>query len=560
MQSEFFHEFDQDISDIALPDQFTYPFYYQPHELIKLAAKKLQRYLSEQTELQHNFGLDDTMSGLVIGKMFGVLLVRSESEEIGFLAAFSGKLGDSNHIKGFVPSIFDMLQPDGFYKIEEANISQLTLDIIALEEDIKYQKIHQEIISLEKEKQAALSEAKQKFREGRSIRKQERQKAKIELTTAAYEVLHEKHKKTSLEQQHQIKWLTYNWTQKIDKKIQLIAEDQQKIKALKSERKKRSAALQEKLFEQYNFLNNLGNERNVKDIFSERFIDPPSGSGECAAPKLLNYAYKNKLTPLAIGEFWWGASPKSEVRRHGHFYPSCKRKCDPILSHMLIGLDVEENPLAVDNGNEKTLEILYEDKDLLVINKPHDFLSVPGKQISDSVQTRMEEKFPNEKGHLIIHRLDMSTSGLMVISKNKDSHKKLQAAFINRTINKRYTAILDGEITTEEGEISLPLRVDLDDRPRQLVCYEHGKPAKTIWRRVQSVEQGTLVHFYPITGRTHQLRLHAAHADGLNTPILGDDLYGISNDRLYLHASFLKFEHPSNGKTMTFHSKAPFEK
>ena len=287
-------------------------------------------------------------------------------------------------------------------------------------------------------------------------------------------------------------------------------------------------------------------------------LTPPAAAGECAAPKLLQYAFENELKPLAMAEFWWGKTPKSAIRKHRQFYPACQGKCQPILGHMLIGMKVDENPLLNNPAKGKKINIIYEDDELLVINKPTEFLSVPGKTIQDSVYERMKIQFPKATGPLIVHRLDMSTSGLMLIAKTKDTHKNLQRQFIKRSVKKRYVALLDGLVNEDHGFIDLPLRLDIDDRPRQLVCYEHGKSAHTKWKVIERKNNQTKIHFYPITGRTHQLRVHSAHSKGLNMPIVGDDLYGKRSNRLHLHAESVEFEHPISKKLMNFQVEAEF--
>lgn len=260
-----------------------------------------------------------------------------------------------------------------------------------------------------------------------------------------------------------------------------------------------------------------------------------------------------------MAEFWWGQSPKSEIRKHKQFYPACKSKCEPILaSHMLKGLNMEPNPFEENPAENKEIEIVYEDDVLAIINKPAEFLSVPGKIITDSVYQRMKERYPNSTGPLIVHRLDMSTSGLLLIAKNEETYIKLQSQFIKRTIKKRYVALLDGVVLENEGVINLPLRVDLEDRPRQLVCYEHGKQAQTKWKVIEIKNNQTRVYFYPITGRTHQLRVHASHELGLKTPIVGDDLYGKKANRLHLHAEKITFIHPNSKEELTFQKEADF--
>ena len=253
-----------------------------------------------------------------------------------------------------------------------------------------------------------------------------------------------------------------------------------------------------------------------------------------------------------MAEFWWGKSPNSEIRKHKNFYPACQGRCKPILTHMLEGIEMEENPMLENSSNEKDIKIIFEDDAIVVLNKPAELLSVPGKEINDSVLVRVKNLYPNATGPLIVHRLDMSTSGIMLFTKTKKANKILQNQFIERTIKKRYVALLDGIIKENEGEINLPLRVDLDDRPRQLVCDIYGKPAKTKWKVIDRKNNTTRIHFYPITGRTHQLRVHASHSLGLNTPIMGDDLYGKKSNRLHLHAEFIEFTHPITKKKTSF--------
>ena len=299
--------------------------------------------------------------------------------------------------------------------------------------------------------------------------------------------------------------------------------------------------------------------KDLNDIFKDTPNHiPPAGSGECAAPKLLQYAFAHGLKPLALAEFWWGIAPKSEIRQHKKFYASCQSKCQPILGHMLDGIEMDENPLLINPAEGKDIEIVYEDEFMLVINKPADFLSVPGKNIQDSVYTRIQQRYPNATGGLIVHRLDMATSGLMILGLTKKAHKRLQKQFINRTIEKRYTALIDGVLAQDEGMITLPLRGDLYDRPRQLVCFEHGKPTETTYQVIERVKDKTKVYLYPKTGRTHQLRVHCAHKLGLNMPIVGDDLYGKKADRLHLHAGYLSLTHPMTKEPMEFDIEAEF--
>ena len=558
-KDEFFWSFKKNVNALALPEKFTFPFYYTPDELSLRATEQLKEYLSDQNDFQHNFGLENGQEGLVIGKMFGVLVVEGQEGELGFLAAFSGKLANSNHHKRFVPPVFDMLKQDGYYKIEESKINVLTQEIEVLEQNEEIGKaaafLRQESSLMEER----LELQRQKSRRAKQERKAWRKEAEETLTGEALEERLGKIKHESLCFKFYQKDLINYWNIRTQMAKQALQKIQQPILELKEHRKRRSSALQNKLFSEYNFLNAEGARKSLQSIFQHTIFEiPPAGAGECAAPKLLHYAFRKGLKPVCMAEFWWGASPKSEVRKHGHYYPACKGKCEPILSHMLIGLSVEDNPMDAFESANKQIKIVFEDDDLVVINKPHDFLSVPGKTIKDSVYERMKKMYPNATGPLIVHRLDMATSGIMLIAKNKESHKALQAQFIQRTIKKRYEALLDGTLELRKGRIELPLRVDIEDRPRQLVCYEHGKPALTIWEKRAEEDGRTRVYFYPISGRTHQLRVHAAHKDGLNTAIVGDELYGSKSDRLHLHAGFIQFNHPINQQLMKFTISADF--
>ncbi|MEZ4800064.1 MAG: RluA family pseudouridine synthase [Flavobacteriales bacterium] len=346
---------------------------------------------------------------------------------------------------------------------------------------------------------------------------------------------------------------------KIEQLESVVSHFQNEIEILKEERKTRSANLQNEIFDQYFFYNKALEKKSLGDIF--KFTPegrPTAGAGECAAPKLLQHAFIHGLEPIAMAEFWWGQSPKSEIRIHGHYYPACKGKCEPILGHMLVGMNVEPNPMLNNPAEGKELEIVWEDDVMVVVNKPAEFLSVPGKNINDSVLERLKTLYPNATGPLLVHRLDMSTSGILIAGKTEAVYKHLQRQFIKRSVKKRYVALLEGIVEGEEGMIDLPMRVDLGDRPRQMVCYEYGKPARTKWKVIERKEGKTKVQFYPITGRTHQLRVHAAHPLGLNTPIVGDDLYGKRSNRLHLHAEWIEFYHPISNKIMSIRVPSDF--
>ena len=538
------HRFTTSITDIPLPERFTYPFCYTPHPLCILAAKEVQSYLTRQTAWKDE---------LRQGKMFGVLIVQTEHGETGYLAAFSGILAGKNLHPFFVPPVYDLLQPQGFFKIEEENISSINRNIRQLENDKAYAALSAELARTIQSAENILATAKAQLKEAKTAREQRRKEKELNAQEEA-ELIRE-----SQFQKAEYKRLERSWKARITT-LQTQTEDwERRISALKSERKTRSAALQQKLFEQFGMLNYRGEVKNLCEIFGQTVHKtPPAGAGECAAPKLLQQAYLHGWKPIAMAEFWLGDSPKTEIRHHGHYYPACKGKCEPILHHMLQGLRVDENPLLADSHRETKLDILYEDDYLLVINKPEGMLSVPGKGDVDSVYQRLSILYPEATGPIIVHRLDMATSGLLLAAKTKEAHQNLQAQFKNRTIQKRYIALLEGEVPQDEGEIRLPLCPDPLDRPRQIVSEEFGKPAFTRYRVLERTSGKTLIAFYPQTGRTHQLRVHAAHPLGLHCPILGDELYGRKAERLYLHAEYLAFTHPITSERIEIQKSPAF--
>lgn len=553
------HRFNASVEQIDLPNSFNYPFYYTPHDIAIQAASQLQDYLENQSDFKHNFGLPDYTVGMVIGKMFGVLVVKDQEGELGFLAGVSGKLGESNEHLFFVPPVYDMLSEQSYFKKDEEGINALNDEIEELEKANFYAWLKDFNDSENKLAESIVQEAKELFK----IKKAERKEKRTELQSQdqiqdVIEQIDTLNRESILEQLR-LKDLVHAWKIRRERTEDQLKAYEEHIRDLKRLRKERSNQLQDKLFDSYYFHDANQEQKSLLQIFGDFSASkPPAGAGECAAPKLLEYAYQHGYSPIALAEFWWGASPKSEVRQHKAFYPACRGKCEPILSHMLQGLAVDANPMLENPAEGKDLPIIFEDDSIIVVNKPAEFLSVPGKQISDSVYTRIKEAYPDADGPLIVHRLDMSTSGILILAKTKQAHEYLQRQFIKKTIQKRYIALLNGAIIQKTGAIELPLRVDLDDRPRQMVCYEHGKHAKTEWKVIDVQGNKTRIEFTPITGRTHQLRVHAAHHLGLNTPILGDDLYGTKSNRLHLHASELTFVHPATKESITINCPAPF--
>lgn len=608
------HFFKKPVSHLALPEKFTYPFHYTPHPLCVLAAEEVKEYIASRKEWQEE---------LASGKMFGVLIVQTdngitnnEENQIGYLAAFSGNLDGKNLHPYFVPPVYDLLQPEGFFKIEEEQISAINIRIRELENSGSYLDSKEKWKIETEQAKAVLNQAKAELKMAKEAREIRRQ--------SSPELSEEEQASLIRESQYQkaeYKRLEKKWKKRLEELETEVRHFDIEIERLKTERKERSAALQRKLFEQFRMLNAQGEVKDLYTIFEQTVQKvPPAGAGECALPKLLQYAYLHQLKPLAMAEFWWGDSPKNEIRHHGYYYPSCKGKCEPILQHMLQGLEIDENPLLNPVHEEEELEIVFEDEWLLVVNKPAGMLSVPGKaEDRDSVYHRLKKKYPEATGPMIVHRLDMATSGLLLVAKTKEVHRDLQAQFANRSIKKRYVAVLDGVIIKTEketkpiaekailiakdtvstkktakaertgstGRIELPLCLNPLDRPRQMVSSEHGKEAITEYQiiseseRITSESENTFnesnrinesessinesrkytrIVFYPLTGRTHQLRVHAAHPEGLGCPILGDELYGKKADRLYLHAEYIEFRHPIYGNILCIQKEADFHK
>lgn len=574
-QQTCFTSFKRNIEGYALPECFTFPFYYEPHPLCLLAAQELQQQLNSNVHYQKEFTLT--------GKMFGVLLVQNVQGEVGYLSAFSGKLAGEQLGISFVPPVYDTLAQGEFYQTQSVIINQLNQRLQQLEDNDEMKQCQKILLEFEAKSNEEVSACQQVMVINRANRKHQRSVAQQSFSNLDVIVVKETLAKESVFDKNQLRDLKVHWQEKINIALENLNYFTDEISLLKSERKQLSNALQKKLFEQYRFLNSAATEKDLIELFLDTpYQTPPAGAGDCAAPKLLQYAFKFGLTPLAMAEFWWGQAPKSEIRQHKKMYGACVGKCKPILAHMLAGMTLDDDPLLINPAENKTLEIVYQDDAIVVVNKPSGLLSVPGKNIKDSVYSRIKKLFPNATGTLIVHRLDMATSGLMVLALTQRAQKNLQKQFITRAIKKRYIALLEGKVEgridessadfsdKKVGDITLPLRGDFDDRPRQLVCFDYGKTAKTHWQIIEQIAGRTKLYLYPETGRTHQLRVHCAHPLGLNLPILGDDLYGRNNQysskerndkktqRLHLHAETLTLNNPINREEMTFQIDAEF--
>ncbi|MBQ1214661.1 MAG: RNA pseudouridine synthase [Tidjanibacter sp.] len=510
-----------------------------PHPLCRRAAEEVCAYLGEHSEWS---------AEIAQGKMFGVLVVRDGSGRVGYLAAFSGNLAGSNVHQGFVPPIYNMLQPDERFRCGEAEISAINRRVEELEQSEEFAQKRQRLAECISCGESAVNEAKQTLKEQKAARNAERA---VTTNPDRLEIL----TRESQFQKAEFARLKKQWRDRVEQCRREVEAYQNEIEKLCIERKHRSEELQMWLFGQFRLLNARGEQRNLCDIFAptpQRI--PPAGAGECAAPKLLQYAYQNALQPIAMAEFWQGCSPRGEVRRAGEFYPSCQGKCGPILGFMLQGLDVEKR--VVTTKLEPTL--IYEDEWLAVVSKPTGMLSVEGRGEKWSVEQWARERFVQAERVMLVHRLDMATSGLLVIAKSLEAYRALQGEFKACRVEKRYVAMLEGVVTEEEGCVELPLATDYEHRPCQKVDFESGKRSVTEYRVLERREGRTLVEFRPLTGRTHQLRLHAAHLEGLAAPIVGDTLYGRRAERLFLHAESIAFRHPATEEWVTFESRCDF--
>ena len=487
------------------------------------------------------------------GKMLGVLVAQDDNGRLGYLAAFSGNLAGSVRHDYFVPPVYDLLDPQGEFKQGEAQITAVNHEVERLEQS-------PELLSMrcrEAEEMKKMLDEIDNFKAIMAQYKLERDARRKagNLTPEEHEALLNQ----SRFEKAELKRIRRRHEEVMHEIADEIGVFRQEIDALKARRKAMSEVLQERIFRLFVVSNARGECRDLVEVFKPLGTLPPSGAGECCAPRLLNCAYKNDLRPVCMAEFWWGASPVGEVRHHGHFYPACRSKCKPILDFMLQGLDVEDNVLGV-SMEDVPLDVVYDDQWLTVINKPSGMLSVPGKLLEDSLLTRYQQAYPEATGPIVVHRLDQETSGLVIFAKDRKTHKVLQQQFENHTIRKRYIALLDGIVRQDEGMIDLPLRPDVDDRPRQRVDYEDGKPAVTRYHVLERKDGLTHIALEPLTGRTHQLRVHCSHPQGLNCPIVGDRLYGTAARRLMLHAQSITFIHPATGQEMTLECNPKYPK
>lgn len=535
------HSFKHIPDHCPLPEKMNNPFGYEPHPLCVLACEELQAQLAKREEWREEINR---------GKMFGVLIVERDGD-IGYLAAYSGQIGGRGDWDGFVPAVFDYLQPDGYFKTHEAEITRLNHTIDSMTGDPWMETARERIAALQASRQQTLEDYQWEVREAKMRRDARRADGLLEEEEELAMMKESQFMKAELRRLKKSLAVKTELEMEYDGRMEEIAR-------LRQLRKQLSDHLQQWLFAQFRMLNAEGESRDLLEIFRDTAAKvPPAGSGECCEPKLLQYAYAHGLRPLQMAMFWWGESPREEIRHHLCFYPACNGKCKPILEWMLPESAREGVGICGDAGNR--VETLYEDAEIVVVCKPSGMLSVPGKGCAESVYSVMRRRCPSATGPLIVHRLDMATSGVMVIAKTEFAYHRLQEQFATHRVRKRYVAIVCGTDFPQRGTVRLPLMPDYLDRPRQMVSHDHGKEAVTEYEVLEEKDGRRRLALWPKTGRTHQLRVHCAHREGLHAPILGDPLYGNEKaDRLYLHAEAISFQHPLTGEMMNIERISEF--
>jgi tRNA pseudouridine32 synthase/23S rRNA pseudouridine746 synthase len=522
-----------------------------PHPLARRAAAHLQERLRRAP-----VGPEEGPEGPHRGKMFGVLVVLDRDGRAGYLAGFSGMLEGRWEHEGFVGPLFDAAHREATWPPGEAELMAFDRQIEELSsgaEAVRTRGTLEALDDVHTAARAALAAAHEESRADRRARRDQLGSAEEARAAALHALAQESRADTAEERRLR--------AAQLDERaplLETIRALEERRRTLQRRRGERSNELLEVLFAGYLLESARGERRSLRALFAP--ASPPGGSGDCAAPKLFGHALRAGLRPVALAEFWWGP-PSTGGRRTGSYYPSCRGKCGPVLAHLLDGLPVEPAPIfGADEIAPDEPRTVFEDGWLLVVDKPVGLLSVPGRSgLRDSVLTRLRERHPGAEGPLLVHRLDLDTSGLMIAAKDPETHHALQRQFFGREIEKRYVAWLEGTVAGDRGTIDLALRVDIDDRPRQIHDPVHGKGALTEWTVLTRAGARTRVALQPRTGRTHQLRVHAAHPLGLSAPIVGDRLYGNAGDeRLMLHAESLAFTHPRTQRRLTLDSPAPF--
>jgi tRNA pseudouridine32 synthase/23S rRNA pseudouridine746 synthase len=508
--------------------------------LVEAIAYQLMRQLEAKDEYFYR------------GKMYGILLVKTPDQQLKVLKAFSGLAIHSLELNEWVSMISGKDQIILEEKRTVAKLEEMKEEIAYLQtlpegEDLK---------KLQEQFEQALQIFKEQQAQAKLIRQEKREYFQQNLTGMALKLALEELNNQSYDDSKALKKFKDTWKEKLQPLQDKVTEIENQIKQLKARRKSISRHLQGQLFQAYSLTNFSGESRSIDSFMN--YGGFPTGTGECCAPKLLHYAAIHQLIPLGMAEFWWGKDSKDKVS--GQFYGACRERCQPLMGFLLSGLSLTENSSTV---TDKTLTILYEDPFLIAVNKPTGLLSTPGRyfETQDSVLSRLRHQYEDGMNFRAIHRLDQDTSGILLIARNGNIQNLLSQQFRQRNIHKVYEALLAGIVKIDQGIIKLPLWGDPNNRPYQRVNDEKGKGKRAItqFKVMERQDNLTRIEFIPLTGRTHQLRVHAADKKGLGTPILGDHLYGSPPySRLCLHAKELGFIYPNTQEKVILKTETPF--
>src|SRR5690554_287131 len=386
-----FNRFKTSIKGIELPTRFTHMFYYDPHPLCEIAAVEVQTFLENQTHWAAEFGLDPGRKSGAHGKMIGVLVVKNSDGELGYLSAFSGNTNQTDAWRVFVPMVYDLPKGENFFSKGMEEIKRIAAEIKCAQNSPLMASEFQELQRVRASANAEVELLRERFREAKKARDQKRQEGRRSLNEGDFTELQRQLGMESQENRYHLKRAVSELNTEISRVQERYDSLTLNLSKLIEKRAQCSSILQQKLFDKYKFLNAANEVKTLNDIF-DGDIKPPSGAGDCAAPKLLQYAFAQNMTPVCMAEFWWGASPHSTIRIHKKYYPACNNKCKPILNHMLKGMEIDPNPMMLGYGIEE-IETVYEDADIVVVNKPFGLLSVPGREINDSVATRLQERY-----------------------------------------------------------------------------------------------------------------------------------------------------------------------
>lgn len=520
----------------------------QTGAILKLPRTHFAEKVAQQ--LMHQLSQDESFSAE--GKMYGVLLVETPAGEKGVLKAFSGLLKGRSHVDGWVPPIPGRERVIFEEAATLAKLEAIKQELMALETLPE----RSQLLTLQKSFESQLQALAVEHTHRKQERQQQRQLCSTTLTGMELTAVLAQLEAQSQQDGMQRRRLKRQRDETLRPLKDAISSADARMRELKQRRKHLSQSLQAQMHKSYWLTNFAGESIALQDLMTSGSL--PTGTGDCCAPKLLHYAATHDLKPLAMAEFWWGPPSAKGDKQPGHFYEACAERCQPIMGFLLSGLSGHSTAQL----SSLDIPILYEDEWIIAVDKPAGLLSVPGRyhDRQDSVQSRLRCRFPNASEIRAVHRLDQETSGILLLARNALTYRDLSQQFEQRQVFKSYEAILGGVLAAQEGMIELPLWADPSDRPRQKVDWTKGKPSVTQFRVLAPENDFTRVEFTPLTGRTHQLRVHAADPSGLNCSILGDRLYGCQKNaqRLHLHAKELKFYHPQTGELIHLQASVPF--